>query len=256
MLRLRLQMLISILLLVMLATIPAAAADPPPAPIPFNPLRLFKRSPFTAEAEVYAGGITGDKIGAGFQSLTQGDYGTRFTFGFLKGINFTLDYMYSNQDRLFTAATPKTSALPSGLLLLRAANLNVAFGSGEVYFLQTKRAKFYISPGIGFVRNGARSMTFVTPLGTASSPILPGTAVTFNLGAGVKIYPWKHLGFRFDLRDHVSGGGTGALNASGLCAAVVPPPPGCVVDNAQQFFGSIPVQNNLVFTLGLIFKIL
>ena len=249
-------MLCSALLLGMIAAIPCAPADPPPAPLSFNPLKLFKRSPFTAEAEVYAGGITGDKIGAGFQSLTQGDYGTRFTFGFLRGINFTFDYMYSNQDRLFTAVTPATSALPSGVLLMRAANLNMAFGSGEIYFLQTKRAKFYISPGIGFARNGARSMTFVTPLGSASSPILPGTAVTFNLGAGVKIYPWKHWGFRFDLRDHVSGGGTGTLNASGGCAAVFPPPPGCVVNNAQQFFGSIPVQNNVVFTVGLIFRII
>ena len=252
----RFRMLCSALLLAMTASIPCAPADPPPAPLSFNPLKLFKRSPFTAEAEVYAGGITGDKIGAGFQSLTQGDYGTRFTFGFLRGINFTFDYMYSNQDRLFTAVTPATSALPSGVLLMRAANLNMAFGSGEIYFLQTKRTKLYISPGIGFARNGSRSMTLVTPLGSASSPILPGTAVTFNLGGGVKIYPWKHLGFRFDVRDHVSGGGTGTLNASGVCAAVFPPPPECVLNNAQQFFGSIPVQNNIVFTVGLIFRII
>jgi hypothetical protein len=250
-------MLCSALLLAMLATIPCAPADPPPAPLSFNPLKLFKRSPFTAEAEIYAGGITGDSVGQAYQSLTQGDYGTRFTFGFLKGVNFTLDYMYSNQDRLFTAVTPGTGALPSGTLLMRAANLNVAFGSGEIYFLQTKRAKFYLSPGIGFARNGSRSMTFVTPLGSASSPILPGTAVTFNLGGGVKIYPWKHFGFRFDVRDHLSGGGTGNLNSlSSGPGPLGPCPPNCTISNPAQYFGSIPVQNNIVFTVGLIFRII
>jgi hypothetical protein len=252
----RLKMPFLLLLLAILAAVPAVAADPPPAPAPWNPLNAFKRSPFSAEFEVYSGGITGDSVGAAYKTVTSGDYGARFTFGFMRAINFSLDYMYSNQDRTFTAVTPPVGTLPTGTLLMRAANLNMAFGSGEIYYLQTKRAKFYISPGVGFVRNGARSMTFITPLGTASSPILPGTAVTFNLGTGVKIYPWKHLGFRFDVRDHVSGGGTGSLGANGLCSAIVPPPPECVVNNAQQFFGSIPVQNNLVFTLGLIFKII
>ena len=252
----RWRILCSVLFLMMLAPIPGAPADPPPAPAPWNPLNAFKRSPFSAEFEVYTGGITGDSIGAAYKTVTSGDYGARFTFGFMRAINFSLDYMYSNQDRSFTAVTPPVGALPTGTLLMRAKNLNMVFGSGEINLIQTKRAKFYISPGVGFVRNGARSMTFITPLGTASSPILPGSDVTFNLGAGVKIYPWKHLGFRFDVRDHVSGGGTGTFNTSGLCAAVVPPPPECVVNNAQQYFGSIPVQNNLVFTLGLIFRII
>lgn len=251
----RLKTLCSILLLAMLVAIPAAAADPPPAPAPFNPFKLFKPGPFSAEFEVYSGGITGDSVGAAFQSATRGDYGGRFTFGFMKGFNFCLDYMYSNQSRSFTAVTPAVGTLPSGRLLMRSKNLNMVFGSGEFTYLSTKHAKFYISPGVGFVRNGSRNMTFITPLGAASSPILPGTAVTFNLGTGVKIYPWKHLGFRFDVRDHVSGGGTGTLGANGLCAAVYPPPPECAVNNAQQYFGSIPVQNNLVFTLGLIFRI-
>jgi hypothetical protein len=173
----------------------------------------------------------------------------------MRAINFSVDYMYSNQSRSFTAVAPGTGGLPSGTLLMRAKNLNMVFGSGEINLIHTDRAKFYISPGVGFVRNGARSMTFITPLGAASSPILPGSAVTFNLGTGVKIYPWKHLGFRFDVRDHVSGGGTGTLGADGLCVAIYPPPPECAVNNAQQYFGSIPVQNNLVFTLGLIFRI-
>jgi hypothetical protein len=235
-----------------LAAIPVRAADPPR---PINPLKIFARSPFSAEFEVYSGAITGDSVGAAYKSATQGDYGVRFTFGFMRGLNFSLDYMYSNQSRLFTAVTPGSGSLPSGTLLMRAANLNVAFGSGEINLIQSNRAKFYISPGIGLARNGSRSMTFITPLGAASAPILPGTAVTFNLGAGVKVYPRKRIGLRFDVRDHISGGGTGNLNTSGACVAIFPPPPECQINNAQQFFGKIPVQNNLVFTLGLIFKI-
>jgi len=250
----RLNFLSSFILLSVFAGVPVCAADPA---APINPLKMFTRSPFTAEFELYSGGITGDSIGAAYESATRGDYGVRFSFGFLKGLNFNLDYMYSNQSRSFTAVTPETGPLPSGTLLMRSGNLNVAFGSGEFYLIQRKQVKFYISPGIGFARNGGRNMTITVPLlGKASAPIFPGTALTFNLGAGVKIYPWKHLGFRFDVRDHVSGGGTGNLNpvASGPPPAG-PCPPNCIVTDPAQYFGQIPVQNNLVFTLGLIFRI-
>ncbi len=252
----RLNFLSSFILLSVFAGVPVRAADPA---APINPLKMFTRSPFSAEFELYSGGITGDSVGAAYKSATRGDYGVRFSFGFLKGLNFNLDYMYSNQSRSFTAVTPEIGSLPSGTLLMRSGNLNVAMGSGEFYLIQRKQAKFYISPGIGFARTASRSMTFITPLGaaSASSPIFPGTALTFNLGAGVKIYPWKHLGFRFDVRDHVSGGGTGNLNpvASGPPPAG-PCPPNCIVTDPGQYFGQIPVQNNLVFTLGLIFRIL
>ena len=250
----RSNLVVCMLVLAAFVASPCPAADPP---VFLNPFKGLTRSPFSAELEVYSGGITGDSIGSAYRSATRGDYGLRFTFGFLKALNFNLNYMYTNQSRSFAAVTPASGTLPAGTLLMRAANLNVAFGSGEFTLLQSKQAKFYISPGIGFARNGARSMTLITPLGGASTPILPGTAVTFNLGAGVKVYPLKRLGFRFDVRDHVSGGGTGNLNVpSTACAALVPPPPTCLVRAAQPYFGRIPVQNNLVFTLGLIFKIL
>jgi hypothetical protein len=251
-----LNFLSSFILLSVFAGVPVRAADPP---APINPLKMFGRSPFSAEFELYSGGITGDSVGAAYESATRGDFGVRFSFGFLKGVNFNLDYMYSNQSRSFTAVPPPSPLLPTGTLLMRSGNLNVAFGSGEFYLIQRKQAKFYISPGIGFARNASRSMTFITPLGaaSASSPIFPGMALTFNLGAGVKVYPFKHLGFRLDVRDHVSGGGTGNLNASAPSPSPAAPcPPNCVnLNSVQQYFGKIPVQNNLVFTLGLIFRI-
>jgi hypothetical protein len=212
---------------------------------------MFSPSSFTAEFEVYSGGITGDSIGAAYKSATRGDFGTRFTFGFMKGINFSLAYMYSNQTRSFSAVTPPTGTLPTGSALVHVGNLNMLFGSGEFNLIQTKRAKFYISPGVGFARNAGRNMTILTPLGKASAPVLAGRAVTFNLGAGVKIYPRKHIGFRIDVRDMVSQGGTGALNPDQDMTIS-----GTTVTNPQQYFGNVPVQNNLVFTLGLIFRIL
>jgi hypothetical protein len=228
-----------------------------------SPLKAFVRSPFSSELEVYSGGITGKSVGAAFDSVTRGDYGIRYTFGFMKAFNFSLNYMYSNQTRSFTAVTPTEGTLPSGTALMHAANLNMFFGNGEWSLLRVGRNTFYLTPGVGFVRNGARSMTIVTPLGTATSPILPGTALAFNLGAGVKVFPVKHFGLRFDVRDYVSGGGTGNLNGTTgqvACPAVLPLPPGCQIQSflgtAQQFFGPIPVQNNLVFTLGLIFRLL
>jgi hypothetical protein len=232
------------------AVVPALAADP--AKFIFaNPLKGFVRQPFSAEVEIYSGGITGDSIGAAYKSATRGDYGVRLTFGFLKALNFNLNYMYSNQSRSLVAVTPPTGILPTGTALMRAANLNLFYGNGEMNLARTKRATLYFSPGIGYARNGSRSLTLITPLGTASAPILRGAALTFNLGAGVKIFPWKRVGFRLDIRDHVSGGGTGNLNpAQGLSIA------GQALANPQQYFGRIPVQNNVVFTLGLIYKIL
>jgi len=244
----RLNFLSSLVLLIVFAGAPVRAADPP---APMNPPNVFTRSPFTAEFELYSGGITGDSIGAAYESATRGDYGVRFSFGFLKGMNFNLDYMYSNQSRSFTAVTPETASLPSGRLLMRSGNLNVALGSGEFYLIQGKHAKFYISPGIGFARNGGRNLTLLLPGGlAASAPILGGRAVTFNLGAGVKVYPLNHLGFRLDVRNHIAQGGTGTLNPEQNLTIA-----GNTLTNPQQYFGKIPVQNNLVFTLGLIFRI-
>lgn len=252
------QFVYGVLLLLISTATPCRAADPPE---PFNPLKIFARSPFSSELEIYSGGITGKSIGAAFDSATKGDIGIRYTFGFMKAFNFSLNYMYSNQTRSFTAVTPATTVLPSGTALMHAGNLNMFFGNGETTLLHVGRSSLYVSPGIGFVRSGARSMTIVTPLGTASSPILPGTAVSFNLGAGVKVFPVKHFGLRFDVRDFVSSGGTGNLNGTSVVSpAVCPVPAGCQIQSflgtAQHFFGPIPVQNNLVFTVGLIFKML
>jgi hypothetical protein len=233
--------------LVSVAT-PCWAADPP---IFLNPLKGFVRSPFSAELELYSGGITGKSAGEAFNSATKGDYGIRFTLGFLKALNINLNYMYSNQTRSFTAVTPPIATLPSGTALMHAANLNMFFGNGEMNLFKMRRSTFYLSPGVGFVRTGARSMTIVTPLGIASSPILPAGTVTFNLGAGIKVFPLKHYGLRFDVRDYVSGGATGTLNpAQSLTIS------GSTISNPGQFFGVIPVQNNLVFTVGLIFKLI
>ena len=250
----------SVLLVLIFVSAPCLAADPP---IWFNPLKSFVRSPFSSELELYMGGITGKSIGAAFDSATKGDLGIRYTFGFMKAFNFSMNYMYSNQTRSFTAVTPPAGTLPTGTALMRAANLNMFFGNGEMGLAHFGRNTFYLSPGIGFVRSGGRSMSIVTPLGAVSSPILPGTSVSFNLGAGFKVFPVKHFGLRFDVRDFVSSGGTGNLNGSGasVCPAGLIPGGGCQQINSflsasQQFFGAIPVQNNLVFTVGLIFKIL
>lgn len=239
----RLRVFLTAALLVMGAGVPLRAADPA---LPLNPAHFFSRTPFTAEFEVYSGGITGDRIGAGYHSITRGDYGLRFTFGFMKNLNFSLNYMYSNQTRTLTAVTPSTGGLPTGTALMRSGNLNLFFGNGEFDLINTKRAKFYLTPGVGFARTGGRGLTVVTPLGSASAPLLPGTALSFNLGTGVKIYPRKHFGFRIDVRDFVSGGGTGSLQTSSNQP---------FLQQSTQYFGPVPVQNNLVLTVGLIFRI-
>lgn len=223
-------------------------------PDPINPIKGLFKPDFGAEFEVYAGGITGQSVGAAFKSAAQGDYGLRFTVGVLKSLSFSANYMYSNQNRTLIETLPSAGSLPTGTVVARAANMNMVFGNGEFDFVHTKHGVLYISPGVGFARNGSRNVSLLTPLGSASFPVGAGTAVTFNLGAGMKIYPRKHWGIRLDARDFVSGGGTGNLNPQ------FPPGIACTVgipncNNLGQYLGLVPVNNNLVFTVGLIFKL-
>jgi hypothetical protein len=239
----------SVLLVLIFASAPCLAADPPQW---FNPLKSFVRSPFSSELEIYTGGITGKSVGAAFDSATKGDFGIRYTFGFMKAFNFSVNYMYSNQTRSFTAVTPVVGALPSGTALLHAGNLNMLYGNGEMSLLHMGRSTFYVSPGVGFARTGGRTLSVVIPnVGAVSSPIIPAGTVTVNLGAGIKFFPLKHWGLRFDVRDHVSGGATGTLNPNQNLTIN-----GSTFSNPAQFFGPIPIQNNVVFTVGLIFKML
>ncbi|MGD0694505.1 MAG: hypothetical protein ABSB82_06585 [Terriglobia bacterium] len=234
----------------MALTAPLRAADPDP--VPFNPLKGLFRVKLTAEAEVYTGGIAGQGLGAAYRSFGEGDYGLRFTFGFLKSLSFSANYMYSPLTRTLTEGFPPIGGLPSGTVVLRSKNVNMVFGNGEFNLIDRKHTVLYLSPGVGFARNGSRDVTFTTPLGSTSFPVGYGTAVTFNLGAGVKVYPRKHWGVRFDIRDFVSGGGTGNLSPQ-ACIEIFPPPPTCT---PQTYLGQVPVNNNLVFTVGLIFKII
>lgn len=248
----RLGLMIGALLFCIWTASPSRAADP----LAVNPFHGLVRNPFSLEAEVYSGGITGQHLGAAFDSALRGDYGVRLTFGVFNLLNFSASYLYSNQTRTLTEGTPAIGTLPTGTVILRSNNLNMAYGDGELTVLKLPKAQFYISPGIGFARNGARNVSFVTPLGTVSSPIGGGTSLAFNLGAGVKIYPKKHFGFRIDLRDFLSGGGTGSL--SGISTPPLPcPTSGCTaLSIPTSYLGNIPVNNNLVLTLGLIFKII
>ena len=234
------------LLVVCAAPLRAAVPDSPP----INPIKGFFRPAFGAEFEVYTGGITGQSVGAAFKSAAQADYGLRFTVGVLKSLSFNVNYMYSNQTRTLSEGLPSVGGVPTGTVVARAGNMNMVFGNGEIDFIHAKHAVLYVSPGIGFARNGSRNLSLITPLGESSLPIATGTAVTFNLGAGVKIYPKKHWGVRFDARDFVSGGGTGNINSQIACIAST------TLCDALPFLGRIPVNNNLVFTVGLIFKLI
>lgn len=237
---------LSVVLFTGLAVSPARSADPHPPSLlgAVNPIHP------TAEIELDSGTITGTNIGAAYHSVTRGDYGLKCTFGVLRALSFNLSYQYSNQSRTLNALTPAIGSLPPGFAVLRSQNVQMAYGSSEFNLISTNSAVFYISPGVGLARNAARTLTVITPAGTASAPVLPGNAVTFNLGAGVKIYPFKHWGIRLDLRDHVSEGGTGSLNPQGNLTVA-----GTNVANPQQYFGGIPINNNIAVTLGLILRI-
>jgi len=233
----------------------AHAADPP----------RWERVPFTAELEFSAGGITGQDTKMGIidppglriitsaqsKSATQGAYGARLTIGFWKNLGFSGNYLYSNQRRTTIELSRPTHDLGQGILTLRAQNLHMFYGTADITLARSKNANFYVSPGFGLVRNGARTVSLVTALGSISSPGRGSNALGFNAGAGVRVNPEGPVGLRLEARYHIAGGGKGRIG-TGFCPAVYPPPASCLVTAGP---GYIPIQRNLVFTVGLTFRL-
>ena len=201
-------------------------------------------SPLRAEIEVYSGGLLSENVGAAFNSIGKGAYGARFGLGFTRFLNFDLNYAFSDQKSLLVADTG------SGLASVRTGNWHFAAVNSSINLVQRRRVTFYVSPGVGFTRTGGRDITVVELAGADSARLPTYTLPSFNLGIGVKIYPWKHIGFRIDARDILTPSGTGNLNPEDVLNIG-----GTPLTDPAQFFGQIPVRNQIQFNVGLIFRL-
>jgi hypothetical protein len=200
---------------------------------------------FNADLEFYSGGISGQTLGTAYRSIGRGDYGARFNFGILKALTFSVGYLYSNQIRTLTTPTFQ------GAAQLRSVNLNSFYGNGDFNLIRLPRATFYLSPGAGISRYAGRSFNWITSTSGSSTsyPIEGTTAPTANLGMGVKVMASKRVGLSLDARDFLSRGGSlPQASGTGPCPG---PTPNCI----SGLF-KVPAQNSLIFTLGLVFKLL
>jgi hypothetical protein len=202
-------------------------------------------TPFNADLEFYSGGISGQTLGTAYRSIGGRHYGARFNIGILKVLNFSVGYLYSDQVRTLTASTSQ------GAAQLRSATLNSLYANTDFNLLHLPHATLYLSPGAGITRYARRRFDWITSMsgGSTSFPVQATTAPAVNLGMGMKIMASKHLGFSLDARDFLSGGGS-VPQASGTT-----PCPGPTPNCLSGLFNVVP-QNSLVFSLGLVFKVL
>ena len=166
-------------------------------------------SPFRAEVEIYSGGLVGDSVGSTFNSVTKGNYGTRLSLGFTRFLNWELNYGFSNQPTMLTSS--------NGPAAITSNNWNSGSSNFPINIYNHRRATIYVSPSFGFVRTGGREFSLMdvqNGLGTAPLPI--DTGLSFNLGAGVKIYPTKRVGFRLHFSDIVTRDTQGSLDTTQL----------------------------------------
>jgi hypothetical protein len=224
-------------LLALLTSAPALAGDSVSL---VNPFAGMKRVPLTAELELYAGGLTG--LGSAYDSPTRPALGSRLTFGLFERLDLSANWLYATQPRATTVPW-----FPGTDLILRSVNLNVFFGSADLIFAQSRSTRFYVSPGLGFVRTGDRRRIFVGQGGGGYDPLPTGTAWAFNVGTGLRPNRSKRLGLTFDVRYHVSGAGKWDYPSAHLLqipeAPTLPP------------VRDVPRQHSLVFTVGVAFKL-
>jgi len=134
---------------------------------------------------------------------------------------------------------------------LRSVNLNSFYGNGDFNLFRLPRATFYLSPGVGISSYAGRTFHWISIADGSSTsyPVQGTTAPTANLGMGVKVMASKRVGLSLDARDFLSRGGS-LPQASGTAPCPGPTP------NCISGLFKVPAQNSLVFSLGLVFKVL
>jgi hypothetical protein len=184
--------------------------------------------------EMTGGVLTGERVGASFESKTGGLVGGGFVFPVAKRLDLRAQYLFSNQDRRFVAF-PGSPELP-GSITLTASSLHVMMGTADVALRNWETGKLYFSPGAGWIRNASRRV--------GTSPNSPGDAPFGSLGIGYWAEVSERFGVRLEVRDYVSGGGTGPIDLF-FPEQTWPTPT----------LAKMPVQNNVAFTVSFTFRL-
>lgn len=200
----------------------------------------------TPYLEITGGMITGDRVGASFESRAAGLVGGGFAFPVVKRLDLRAQYLFSNQDRRFLVF-PGSPDLP-GSIVLTASSLHIMLGAADVALRNWGRGKLYLSPGGGWVRNSSRELVISDASGSSSGANPAGNAPFASLGIGYWARVSDSLGIRLELRHFVSGGGTGQISL----AHVLSP---SVIGAVQPTLGKMPVQNNVAFTISFTFRL-
>jgi len=196
----------------------------------------------TPHFEITGGVITGDRVGASFESNAGGLVGGAMVFPVARRLDLRAQYLFSNQDRRFVAF-PGTTELP-GSIRVTASSLHVLGGTADLALRNWEKGKLYISPGAGMALNAARQL--VTVSGSSSLDVSStGSAPFASLGLGYWARASDRLGVRFELRHYVSGGGTGDIYLYFPAAIGFPRPT----------LARMPVQNNVSFTVSFTFRL-
>jgi hypothetical protein len=185
--------------------------------------------------EITGGMLTGDRVGAAFESKTGALVGGGLVFPVAKRLDLRAQYLYSNQDRRFVAFPGDPPQIPPSIQL-HANNLHVVMGTADIALRSWEKGKMYVSPGAGWIRNAARRV--------GTSPNSSGDAPFGSLGIGYWAEISERLGVRLEVRDYVSGGGTGSIDVFFL-EQTWPTPT----------LAKMPVQNNVAFTVSFTFRL-
>ncbi len=201
-------------------------------------------SPLGGEIEIYSGGLVGDSVGSTLSSTTKGNYGARFSLGLTRFLSWEMDYNFSDQTTTIISPFDPGAAITS-------KNRNAGSTGLAINLFSRRRAKVYVSPGVGFVKTGARQFSVedaINGLGTAPLPI--DTGLSFNMGGGVKIYPTKRVGFRVHVSNIITRDVQGVFDTGQLLDLNN----GTQVD-PSTLFQTVPGRKQMSFTIGLLFRL-
>ena len=195
------------------------------------------------DLEIDFGGSAGDDLMFLLGSNIPKSFGGRVTFGFNQILNPELQYGYS--DRTSDVSLPTLIFIT---LAIQSNNWNWFSLSNPIHLYQRGRTVSYVSPGVGFVRSGARQFQEISDSGTATAPLPSDTTTSFDLGTGVKFFPIRRFDIRLAVREILTSASSGNFQPIMLSN-------GTSIDPNQVFPNGIPGRRHIRITAGLIFRL-
>ena len=198
---------------------------------------------FRTELEINYGYLVGDDLNNLAGTFLEKSIGGRLSFGFHRVLNPELQYGYSDRtSNLFQPTLIFTT------WAIQSNNWNWFSFSNPIHLYEKRGTVFYISPGIGYVRSGARQFQEISASGTATASLPIDSTKSFDLGIGTKLFPVRRVGIRLDVTGIFTAASTGSLEPVVLSN-------GASVDPNQIFPNGIPGRSHIRVSAGLIIRL-